>query len=123
MKRAKKYGPALWTLLPGRSRTGGAQEKRARIRPVSKARAKELRQYSKVIEEFLELHPWCEASCSKRSTEVHHTRGRVGPLLCDVRFFMAVCRECHDWIGNNMDAARKLGWLCEKGDWNKPKRP
>lgn len=77
--------------------------------------------------EFLDRNLRCEAACvevkcGKSATEVHHTRGKIGPLLCDERFFMAVCRKCHDWIGNNIEAARARGWICEKGLWNKPER-
>lgn len=34
-------------------------------------------------------------------------------MLCDVRYWMLVCRTCHAWIHLNPDEARKRGWLGE----------
>lgn len=56
----------------------------------------------------------------KRTEDVHHTRGRAGELLLDERFWLAVSRMGHDWIQKNPDKARAKGWLCERGQWNKP---
>jgi hypothetical protein len=53
-----------------------------------------------------------------RATEVHHARGRVGTLLIDERFWVAVSRPGHRWIEDNKELARKSGLLCEKGLWN-----
>jgi len=50
---------------------------------------------------------------------VHHTKGRAGLLLFDVRFFKAVCAECHRFIGDNPAEARRLGLLCAEGEWCK----
>ncbi len=55
-----------------------------------------------------------------RITDVHHMRGRAGTLLLDRRFWLGVSRAGHDWIGTNMERARDLGFLCEKGLWNTP---
>jgi hypothetical protein len=52
--------------------------------------------------------------------EVHHLRGRLKTLLRDQRGWMAVSREGHEWIHNNIHKARLMGWLCEKGAWGKP---
>lgn len=121
MKRERKYKKALWTTLPGRFPTGVVRsERRTRIRSVSKRQSKRNREYLKVRKEFLQHNPKCQAECHWPSVEVHHTRGKIGPLLCDTRFFLAVCRRCHDWIGVNIEAARAKGWICAKGLWNKP---
>lgn len=45
------------------------------------------------------------------ATEIHHKKGRVGSLLNDTSFWLAVSREGHTWIDNNPDEARKLGFL------------
>lgn len=57
---------------------------------------------------------------SNRLTEVHHTRGRAGALLLDKRFWIAVSRIGHRWIHSNPAEARRRGWLCAVGEWNKP---
>lgn len=49
----------------------------------------------------------------------HHMRGRLGPLLLDERFWLAVSRPGHDWIHTNPKEAEKLGFIDLK-NWNKP---
>lgn len=55
---------------------------------------------------------------SPKLTEVHHLRGRKAGLLRDKRFWMACSRLGHRWIHENVEEARKRGWLCAKGEWN-----
>lgn len=50
----------------------------------------------------------------------HHVRGRIGSLLCDTRMWLAVSQEGHDWIHQNINEARRYGWIAQAGDWNKP---
>jgi hypothetical protein len=50
----------------------------------------------------------------------HHMRGRLGPLLCDTQYWLAVSREGHDWIHRNIAEARKRKWYAEPGEWNQP---
>jgi hypothetical protein len=57
---------------------------------------------------------------SEKSRDVHHSRGRVGTLLIDTRFWKAVSRKAHDWIGEHPEEARALGLLCQPGEWNTP---
>lgn len=52
--------------------------------------------------------------------DCHHSRGKLGPLLMDERFWVPTCRSLHSWIQDNPAEARTLGLLCEKGLWNKP---
>jgi hypothetical protein len=52
-------------------------------------------------------------------TEVHHIRGRLGKLLLDQNYWLAVSAEGHRWIHDHPGEARAHGWLCAKGDWNK----
>ncbi len=37
--------------------------------------------------------------------------GRNGERLLDVDYFMAVCRDCHQYIHNNPKESREKGWL------------
>lgn len=57
---------------------------------------------------------------SARITQVHHTRGRLGPLLMDKRGWRGVSAMGHRWIDANREAARALGFLCQRGDWHRP---
>jgi hypothetical protein len=98
-----------------------------RIKQQSDATKARMCQYQKAKAEFLELHSWCEAHVRVptnsyqqwRATEIHHSRGRLGALLTDTRYFVAVCQSCHRWIHDHPGKARQLNLLCEMGDWNK----
>jgi len=80
---------------------------KARIKPVSKVHAKELRSYFQKRKDFLETHKVCQAKlirCEGKAVEVHHSGGRIGKLLNDVSLFIALCRSCHDQIHNKLGA-------------------
>jgi hypothetical protein len=53
----------------------------------------------------------------------HHVRGRLGDLLFDTRFFLAVSEEGHAWIHRNVAQARKHGWYAQPGEWNTKPKP
>lgn len=92
------------------------QKKEAKIAPRSKKRAKEERDYSTVRKEYLEEHPICEVCIRENNpykypaTEIHHKKGRIGPLLTDSRYFLAVCRDHHEFIENNPKWAKLKGY-------------
>jgi len=69
--------------------------KRTRLKPVSKKRAAQLREYSKLRKAFLNEHPICEACAKKRSAEIHHKKGRFGRWLLDTDYWAALCWNCH----------------------------
>lgn len=93
------------------------------MRRVSKRRASENRTYAKRRLIFLEKHenricPVVESGVTGRpigttvyTQDVHHTNHREGKLLLDERFWLAVSREGHRWIGDHPAEARKRGWL------------
>ena len=97
--------------------------RKTRVRSVSLKRAAQQRLYSQDRKAWLAVRPWCER-CAKergipvRSTDVHHTRGRAGRLLCDVRHWVALCRGCHDWVQMHPREARQAGYLAAPGQWN-----
>ena len=78
------------------------QKKKSRLKPISKGRIKKcsakqaerLKEYRKVRDEFLKKNPTCW-NCGSSPTECHHGAGRVGSLLTDVTYFVALCRKCH----------------------------
>ena len=102
---------------------------RKRIAPVSKAKQETLKTYSAFRAAHLAACPKC-VGCrvifkrdSRPATDIHHSRGRLGTLLTDTRWWFALCRECHDWVGANPDAARVYGLLCGQGSWNRSACP
>lgn len=70
---------------------------------------------------FLEKKP-CAVYPSLKATEVHHIRGRLGPLLEDQQYWLAVSTQGHRWIHNNPVKARELGFMAQPGDWNRTPR-
>lgn len=89
--------------------------RRSRLRAVSPKRASANRQYRILRAKFLTDNPWCTypGGCGRRSQDVHHRKGRIGPLLLDVSHWSALCRLHHDWCGMFPVAAIAMG-LSEK---------
>lgn len=88
--------------------------KQKRIAPRSPKRAKEETEYSKKRKKFLLEKPMCEAHlpgiCTQLSTDVHHKAGRLGRLLLEVKYWLSVCRSCHDWIELHPKEVREIGF-------------
>lgn len=81
------------------------------IRRRSKKRAKQEREYLKLRDWYLSRQPTCEVKgCNCQSTEIHHKKGRVGDLLTDIRFFLAVCWVCHVYIETQPLWAKERGY-------------
>lgn len=57
---------------------------------------------------YLAENKFCECGCGRRATEIHHKKGRIGFLLIDLRYFMAVAEPCHKKI------ERSPAWAKEK---------
>jgi len=81
------------------------------MRAVSKKRAAQLRRYARQRALFLEAWPRCQypEGCDQRATEVHHMRGRVGDLLCDEAWWMAICRTHHAYVTEHPAEAYEIG--------------
>ena len=111
---------------------------RRAIRPVSKRRQKVTAEYRVAAREFVRLAKSWGETCpvvntipelkhgrkyghpiSNELNEVHHMRGRSGKLLTDQRYWLAVSKQGHRWIHENISKARGHGWICAEGDWNK----
>jgi hypothetical protein len=95
--------------------------KRRRTWGASKIRAAQLRVYREERRSWLKgkVCEWCQHSVCL-PLDVHHTRGRLGELLNDKRFWKAVGRPCHDRIHQHPAEARAYGFLCQPGEWNTP---
>lgn len=87
------------------------KKKIVKIKQISDKRAVQLKEYSKLRKEFLKEHPMCAVYPYLKSNQVHHIRGRVGSLLNDVRYFLAVSPEGHTQIEMNPDWARSKGFI------------
>ena len=84
----------------------------------SSRKKKEDFQYSKQSKTYKENHPNCYAcipnTCTHRTTDVHHKAGRIEELLLDQRYWLPVCRPCHDWIETHPQESRDLGYSVSK---------
>lgn len=89
------------------------KKKIVKIKQVSDKRAVQLKEYSKLRKEFLKEHPMCEIYPDKKAVEVHHTypgANRIKYFL-EEDSWMAVSREGHNWIHENVKQSKVLGYL------------
>ena len=120
--KKSKHAVKLRTLQEIRSSKKPTSKRQKRIRRVSIKKAADLKEYYAMRARFLANVDLCEVCHTDRPVEIHHRRGRVGPLLTDLRHLLATCSKCHDWIHEHVEEARTLGYICEKGLWNTPDR-
>lgn len=88
----------------------GQEEKKkpGKIRPLSKKREKENKEYLEKRLKFLE-GKFCPVTGDK-ATQVHHKKGRIGKLLLDEEFWLAVSAKGHKKIEENPEWAKKMGY-------------
>ena len=88
-------------------------KKEKAISPLSEKKAQELAMYRPRRDKYLKENTICEVKeCSKPSTHINHKNGRIGAMLYDVYFFMAVCNYCHpSKIHENPEWSRENGYL------------
>jgi hypothetical protein len=118
-----KYCHSCWyQLKPNSLSTPLPVKKVKKIKPVSTKRVKQNSVYTQVRQAFLYKNEFCKARlsiCTMWATEVHHMKGRIEDLLTDERYFLPVCRRCHDWIETHPHDAHDLGlslYRLEKND-------
>jgi hypothetical protein len=84
---------------------------KVRISMKSLKRKVEENLYLKKKKEYLTKNIRCEVKgCNRVSEDVHHKKGRVGKLLYDEKYFLAVCREHHTEIESHPELAIKNGY-------------
>lgn len=71
--------------------------------------------YTKKATAYKRLHPICEAKiegvCSKVTTDIHHKKGKSSQeLLLDEKYWLAVCRKCHQVLEQNPAWAKQNGF-------------
>lgn len=95
------------------SRRPKPKAREVKIKPTSKKRAKQTREYQVIRIQYLIDNPICEARikcCGNKATEVHHMEGRIGKLLTDIENFIAVCQPCHRYIEENPNVSKEKGF-------------
>jgi hypothetical protein len=115
----KKQVPVLWRANPKTCKACAIKtskpipkNKDYKIPQVSKSQTKRLAQYRKLRDAFMKEHPLCQAQlqgCTKKATDLHHSKGRIGHNLTDVSTYIALCRNCHTWAENHPEEAKSLG--------------
>jgi hypothetical protein len=86
------------------------KKKPTKIKPRSDKRAKEETVYLRLRKVFLEGKTCQCEGCNNKATTVHHKMGRLGKLLCDIRFWLAACMDCHTKIENHPEWAYEMGY-------------
>ena len=81
------------------------------IRSISKKRSKENSKYLKDRIDFLNKpeNKICPVT-GESTTEIHHQKGRIGKLLLDQNFWLAVSRKGHQEIESNPEWAKEKGF-------------
>jgi hypothetical protein len=83
---------------------------------VSAKRAKKDAEYAKLRQRYLTDNQLCVikvAGCTNGATDIHHTfagSNRDAFYLVQSTW-LAVCRNCHDWIHAHPTEARTMNWL------------
>lgn len=83
------------------------------IPKISEKQIERLAKYRKVRDQFMKEHPNCQArlqGCTIKATDTHHSRGKIGDLLTDKRYFKALCRSCHNFLEVHPDIAKEKGF-------------
>lgn len=83
------------------------KKKKYTIRPRSKKRAEQEKEYQRLRKEWLPGKK--DPENGKPAETVHHMKGRIGKLLTDTRYWLGVTMETHIKIENNPE------WAYEKG--------
>lgn len=114
MQKIRKYG--LGTIC-GCFYSWFNNQKAKPIKKLSQKRSNQNSEYLKLRMEFLSDNPKCQIiDCKKESNQVHHRKGRIGKLLTDLRYFFAVCAECHEKIELYPLWAKKHGYSLNRLD-------
>lgn len=83
------------------------------ISPISDKKAKELREYRKLRDEYMIANPVCEVCGSRKNLTLHHKKSRQF-FLCDVSVFMVACFTCHEKIHREHKWAEENGYIESK---------
>jgi hypothetical protein len=81
------------------------------VKRITEKRAKQNREYLEMREQFLDQYPMCQIKdCTKKSTEIHHIKGKANDLLTNPENFLAICPDCHKEITEHSAKAIQDGY-------------
>jgi hypothetical protein len=88
-------------------------QRRTPIKPVSDKRARLNRQRTEVLRPIREAQQWC-ARCGRTGCglDAHELvrRSQYAAGVIDENVIVLLCRDCHDWVTVNPEAAHAAGW-------------
>lgn len=96
-------------------------KKKKPIKPRSKKMEKEMKLYLKDKADFLKPGDQCELNtdvCRGEATVIHHTRGKIGKLLRDKRYWKKSCVHCNNRVEEKDADARAKGLKLSKHEPN-----
>ena len=111
-----KYCKYCWSCQKAIDTDSSQKPTDYKIPLVSSKKKKKDAEYLKLRERFLTENPLCVVKvngCGHGATDVHHKfSGSDRDTYYLVQStWLAVCRNCHDWIHANPAEARIMGWL------------
>jgi hypothetical protein len=99
------------------------EKKYYEIPRISKKRLAENKTYTPAVKAYVKANPYCAIKsevCTKITDAPHHTKGRIGSLLSDERYWLPACNECNLYIEDNDAWARANGFKVSKFTPNLP---
>lgn len=89
------------------------KKKKPKIKVLSNKREQQNKLYLSIRKVFLEGKK-CVVCQSCEAQDVHHKMGRIGDLLINIKYFLAVCRHCHTEIEKNTTWAYENGYSLKR---------
>jgi hypothetical protein len=111
-----KYCKYCWSCQKAIDNNSSQKPTDYKIPLVSSKRKKKDQEYLKLRERYLTQNHLCMVKvngCTNGATDVHHTyagSNRDAFYLVQSTW-LAVCRNCHDWIHAHPTEARTMNWL------------
>jgi len=111
-----KYCKYCWSCQKAINSDSSQKPTDYKIPQVSSKRKKKDQEYLKLREKHLLVNNLCQVKvngCSHGATDIHHTRSGSdrNTYYLVQSTWLAVCRNCHDFIHANPADARTMGWL------------
>jgi len=109
-----RYCKLCWSCHKSKDNT--QKPTKSAISQVSSKRKKKDQEYLKLRNRFLTDFSLCQIAvkgCSVNATDVHHTYAGANrdAFYLVQSTWLAVCRNCHDWIHAHPKEARIMNWL------------
>lgn len=107
----KKYCQRCWSANSVKTKPKPTVRQK-KLSPRSPKRNLQEAEYSVKRKQFLNNNPMCQVHlsniCTQYANQVHHKKGRIGDLLNDDTFWLAICGACHSWVELNPIEAKEL---------------